>query len=115
MQKGLVRACHDLSEGGLAVAAAEMCIGGRLGMDLTVPTKEILWFMFGETNGCLLVEVPQRTRQHSKLNSTGWIVITWARCVRTVTWLPIAGRSSLLDLPVGELVNAWMRPNRRYG
>ena len=27
-------ACHDLSEGGLAVAAAEMCIGGRLGMQL---------------------------------------------------------------------------------
>jgi phosphoribosylformylglycinamidine (FGAM) synthase-like enzyme len=28
---GLVRACHDLSEGGLAVALAEMCIAGRLG------------------------------------------------------------------------------------
>ena len=31
---GWVRACHDLSEGGLAVAAAEMCIGGRLGLEL---------------------------------------------------------------------------------
>ncbi|HDQ72535.1 MAG TPA: phosphoribosylformylglycinamidine synthase subunit PurL, partial [Chloroflexi bacterium] len=31
---GLVRACHDLSEGGLAVAAAEMAIAGRLGLDL---------------------------------------------------------------------------------
>ena len=28
---GLVRACHDVSEGGLAVALAEMCIAGRLG------------------------------------------------------------------------------------
>jgi phosphoribosylformylglycinamidine (FGAM) synthase-like enzyme len=28
-------ACHDLSEGGLAVAAAEMCIGGRLGLEST--------------------------------------------------------------------------------
>jgi len=28
---GLVRACHDLSEGGLAVAAAEMAFAGRLG------------------------------------------------------------------------------------
>ena len=30
---GLVRACHDVSEGGLAVALAEMCIAGRLGAD----------------------------------------------------------------------------------
>ena len=31
---GLVRACHDCSEGGLAVAVAEMAIGGRLGVEL---------------------------------------------------------------------------------
>ena len=30
---GLVRACHDLSEGGLAVAAAEMAFAGGLGRD----------------------------------------------------------------------------------
>ncbi len=29
--KGLVTACHDLSDGGLAVAVAEMALGGRLG------------------------------------------------------------------------------------
>ena len=32
--KGYIRACHDLSEGGLAVAAAEMAFGGDLGMAL---------------------------------------------------------------------------------
>jgi phosphoribosylformylglycinamidine synthase len=31
---GTVLACHDLSEGGLAVAAAEMAFGGGLGLDL---------------------------------------------------------------------------------
>ena len=31
---GLVRACHDLSEGGLAVAAAEMSFAGELGLEL---------------------------------------------------------------------------------
>ena len=29
----LVQACHDVSEGGLAVALAELCIAGRLGRD----------------------------------------------------------------------------------
>jgi phosphoribosylformylglycinamidine synthase subunit PurSL len=51
--KGLVRSAHDLSEGGLAVAAAEMCIGGRLGMKLDVNPAEA----FTEVNGCLLIEV----------------------------------------------------------
>jgi len=31
---GLVRACHDLSEGGLAVAAAEMAFAGALGLQI---------------------------------------------------------------------------------
>ncbi len=34
IRSDLVRACHDLSEGGLAVAAAEMAIAGDLGLDL---------------------------------------------------------------------------------
>ncbi|MGH2618164.1 MAG: phosphoribosylformylglycinamidine synthase subunit PurL, partial [Thermomicrobiales bacterium] len=34
IRKGLVQSCHDLSEGGLAVAAAEMAIAGGLGMEL---------------------------------------------------------------------------------
>ena len=32
----LISAIHDLSEGGLAVAAAEMCIAGRCGLQLTL-------------------------------------------------------------------------------
>jgi phosphoribosylformylglycinamidine synthase len=52
---GLIRSAHDLSEGGLAVAAAEMCIGGRVGLDINphLATCDL----FGETTGCLLVEV----------------------------------------------------------
>lgn len=58
----LAAACHDLSEGGLAVAAAEMCIGGQLGLELDISRfqpLEIHRILFGETTGCLLVEVPQ--------------------------------------------------------
>jgi phosphoribosylformylglycinamidine synthase II len=57
IQSGLVQACHDLSEGGLAVAAAEMCIAGRLGLNLNLESDEALTILFGEVNGCLLVEV----------------------------------------------------------
>jgi len=34
IRRGMVRACHDLSEGGLAVAAAEMAIASQLGVAL---------------------------------------------------------------------------------
>ncbi|MBN1122644.1 MAG: phosphoribosylformylglycinamidine synthase subunit PurL [Anaerolineae bacterium] len=34
IRDGLIRACHDCSEGGLAVALAEMCIAGHLGASI---------------------------------------------------------------------------------
>jgi phosphoribosylformylglycinamidine synthase len=36
MEHGLVRACHDLSEGGLAVALAEMAFAGGIGADVAL-------------------------------------------------------------------------------
>lgn len=38
IQQGLVASAHDLSEGGLAAALAESCIGGRLGADVNIAT-----------------------------------------------------------------------------
>lgn len=45
MQAGVILSCHDVSEGGIAVALAEMCIGGNLGAELdltTIPQHENL-------------------------------------------------------------------------
>jgi phosphoribosylformylglycinamidine synthase II/phosphoribosylformylglycinamidine synthase I len=45
MQAGYIQACHDVSEGGLAVAIAEMCIGGDIGAEIdltTIPQDEKL-------------------------------------------------------------------------
>jgi phosphoribosylformylglycinamidine synthase len=65
ISRGLVRACHDLSEGGLATAAAEMAIAGRLGCQLRldrVPAPEgeeagAEARLFGESPTRFLVEV----------------------------------------------------------
>lgn len=59
---GLVRSCHDLCEGGFAVAAAEMALAGRLGLDLSLDaqprsTDSIDALLFGESPGRFLVEV----------------------------------------------------------
>jgi phosphoribosylformylglycinamidine synthase subunit PurSL len=63
IRSGLVRACHDLSEGGLAVAAAEMAIGGGYGLALdlgAVPTTDGLdtaTLLFAESPSRFLIEV----------------------------------------------------------
>jgi phosphoribosylformylglycinamidine synthase len=57
---GLVQACHDVSEGGLAVALAEMCIAGRLGADIDdLPHDDLTAALFGESQSRLVVEVAQ--------------------------------------------------------
>ncbi len=59
----MISACHDLSDGGLAVALAEMCIGGRLGarIDLNrVPADQELSLtelLYSESASRLLVTV----------------------------------------------------------
>jgi len=64
IRQGLVRAVHDLSEGGLAVSAAEMVIAGRLGLDLSLASQpgggdlDDAAALFAESSARFLVEVP---------------------------------------------------------
>lgn len=63
MGEGIVKSCHDLSEGGLAVAAAEMAFAGGYGLDLDLkatPAKGIVrddYMLFSESNSRFLLEV----------------------------------------------------------
>ncbi len=54
-----IHACHDLAEGGLAVAVAEMCIASGLGADLDLSSLDSQSFvkLFSESNTRWLVEV----------------------------------------------------------
>jgi phosphoribosylformylglycinamidine synthase len=61
---GLVRACHDLSEGGLAASVAEMAFAGGLGAEIdlgSVPCSEdaaeAAVLLFSESNTRFLLEV----------------------------------------------------------
>jgi phosphoribosylformylglycinamidine synthase len=61
--RGLVRAAHDLSDGGLAVAAAETAFAGGLGIELDLAalpatTSRVDRLLFSETPTRLLLEVP---------------------------------------------------------
>jgi phosphoribosylformylglycinamidine synthase len=69
IQGGLVRACHDLSEGGLAVALAEMAFAGGYGvkidldrvpceLDRTKQTQAAAVLLFSESATRFICEVP---------------------------------------------------------
>jgi phosphoribosylformylglycinamidine synthase len=68
IRRGCVRACHDLSEGGLAVAVAEMAFAGDLGARIRlqdVPhdpagTADAATLLFAESNSRFLCEVPSQ-------------------------------------------------------
>jgi phosphoribosylformylglycinamidine synthase len=60
IRRGVVRSCHDLSEGGLAVAVAEMAFAGGVGADVTRPGPEGLpdeSLLFSESTTRFVVEV----------------------------------------------------------
>jgi phosphoribosylformylglycinamidine synthase len=110
MQKELVLACHDLSEGGLAVAAAEMCLAGRMGMTLHLDDDDTTLALFGESNGRLLAEVDPKNALAFESCFTGG---TAGYCRRIGVTAPGSLLVSTLDetllsLPVDELVKAWM-------
>ncbi len=65
INEGVVRACHDVSEGGLAVALAEMCIAGRLGITVTaLPHADPATSLFAESQARLVVGVAPRDLAH---------------------------------------------------
>jgi phosphoribosylformylglycinamidine synthase subunit PurSL len=100
ISQGLVRSCHDLSDGGLSVAAAEMCIGGRLGLvldELLSPAA-----CFAETNGCLLAEIDPAAEADFRALFAN-LPLTKIGTVTAEPVLKIAGE----EIPVEKLVKAF--------
>ncbi|ODS42277.1 MAG: phosphoribosylformylglycinamidine synthase II [Candidatus Altiarchaeales archaeon IMC4] len=106
MGKGIVRSCHDLSEGGLIVAIAEMCFGGNLGakIDLTgISGLRTDFKMFSESNGRWLVEVKKGDEKEFER-------IVDARRIGAVTKeknIVIIDSNIKLNLPLDELRSKW--------
>lgn len=67
MDQSLISACHDISEGGIAVCVSEMVLGNRIGAEIDVDTipgsgrEDVL--LFSETATRWIVSVP---RQYKK-------------------------------------------------
>ena len=119
-ERGLVRACHDCSEGGMGVAVAEMSFAGGLGATIhleSVPLGEPVdrddFILFSESNSRFLVEVaPENKDEFEKI--MGDSSLTTIGRVTDSDVLEVYGASGrrVLLSPLGELKEAWQRPMR---
>ena len=51
---------HDISDGGLLIALAEMCIAGNIGVKLDLNKEEMkIKYLFGEDQGRYIISVPK--------------------------------------------------------
>tara|TARA_R110002049_G_scaffold185580_3_gene353838 strand:+ start:78863 stop:81820 length:2958 start_codon:yes stop_codon:yes gene_type:complete len=113
----LIRSCHDLSEGGLAVAAAEMAMAGGLGMQLNIDpictdgiTGSVA--LFSESNTRFLVEVaPANVDEFQKvLNDHDVSVHRLGTIVDQGQLAVTLGEASILDVSTEDAKSAWLRP-----
>ncbi len=117
IRSALVRSCHDLSEGGLAVAAVEMAMAGRLGMKIDLqqvcgaelsPTKAL----FSESNTRFLVEVtPEKSDEFLTCLQQGQVPVVRLGTIETGDRLVAShGSDIVLDVAVSEAKAAWQKP-----
>jgi len=113
---GLVKACHDLSEGGLAVAGAEMAVAGGYGIELNlrkVPRKAANrndFVLFSESNSRFLVEVSEKVKEEFEALMKG-IVYTEVGKVTRNPRLCIYGLDGevVVNTSLSDLLASWKR------
>ena len=113
MKERRFRAVHDLSEGGLAVAAAEMTFGGGgIGMVLNVPEGAEKWnFLFGEGPHRFFLEmnVDQWESFQPECEAAGIPVMPIGHTTDQGHFSIQHTGGTLVDAPVNQLKKQWQK------
>ena len=114
IKSGLVKSCHDVSEGGIGVATAEMAFTGNLGLELyldQIPQKNISrddTLLFSESNSRFLMEVPQKKKNEFEefMNNVSCNLIGY---ITNNDDFKVYGlnRNILLETNIKKLRNSW--------
>lgn len=110
----LVKACHDLSEGGLGVALAEMAFSGGLGGNFyleKIPNEGIKredFLLFSESNSRFLLEVPFECVEKFEKILDGCTYSKIGKISSTQRLIVYGSRGQIvIDISLAELRNAW--------
>lgn len=120
IRRGMVRACHDLSEGGLAVAVAEMVIASRLGVALDVShvpvndapdeASKTTLRLFSESASRFIVEIaPEQWGTFEKhMRFSGVTDVTYlGKVTHTERFGIREGNEQIVDLSIADLQQAF--------
>ncbi|HIE13302.1 MAG TPA: phosphoribosylformylglycinamidine synthase subunit PurL [Desulfotomaculum sp.] len=106
---GTVLACHDVSEGGLAAALAEMAFGGGLGAEIELP-EEVRpdFFLYNETAGCFVLEMAPGADPAVLLTGVPHLLL--GKTIPEPELRFSHGRRPLFTVSLQRLRAAWQRP-----
>ncbi|MCB9781859.1 MAG: phosphoribosylformylglycinamidine synthase [Candidatus Omnitrophica bacterium] len=118
----LVRSCHDLSDGGLAVSLAESAFAGGLGaeVDLSLvalgePMDRDDYILFSESPSRFVLTISPKDQTDFELLFEGLPIAPVGR-VSQDKKLRIKGLSGdmIVEEAIGDLKEAWQRPFKNY-
>ena len=119
-EKGLVKACHDCSEGGIGVAVAEMSFAGGLGAEIkikSVPLSEKItrddFILFSESNSRFIVEIaPQNKEKFEKtLQGVSFANIGTTNNSNKLEVFGLSGKKVVSE-SISDLKEVWQKPLR---
>ncbi len=101
--EGKVQAAHDVSDGGMAVALAEMCIASGLGISANISTGNFSHDLFDEPSTTYLLEMSEKDANSAGLPILGRV------CIKPN--LTIARDDhEIVNLSVEKISGAWRSP-----
>ena len=113
---GLVKSCHDLSEGGLAVAAAEMAFASSLGLEINLqkmPSKDITrddFALFSESNSRFLIEVSQEDKADFEKLMKGKSCVAIGKVTKEAKLLIVGLKGKVVvDAMMDKLRHSWKK------
>ncbi|MBI4097529.1 MAG: phosphoribosylformylglycinamidine synthase subunit PurL [Candidatus Levybacteria bacterium] len=111
IQSGKILSCHDVSEGGLATAIFEMCVGGDCGASLTLKTnKRLDYFLFNETAGSFIVEVENKQVAKSLFGKIPFITLGKTQKEKRIE---VRNAKKIFNADLYALKKAWQYPMQK--
>ncbi len=118
-QAGLIASCHDLSDGGLGVAAAETAFAGGFGVEIDLGkvncrgTLTDLEILYSESQSRLLITVePEKSAEFEKLFSGQDLALIGTVTAKTSLQVVGLAGSVIIDRQNSILKEAWQAPLR---